>query len=76
MAYLDDLIARREAIAAELAAGETPAGQSFRQPTIIVDGEEVDTTRYVQLLYFELDQIEARLAVAGGPWEVSSRGTT
>ena len=74
--YLDDLITRRDAIAAELAAGETPAGQSLRQPTVVIDGEEVATDRYVQRLYAELEQIEARLAMAGGPWEVESKGET
>ena len=74
MSYLDDLLTRRNAIAAELAAGQTPAGQSFRQPTLQIDGEAVDTDRYVQRLYVELQAIEARLSAAGGAWEVVSEG--
>lgn len=73
---LENLTTRRNAICAELAAGETPSGQSFRQPTLSIDGEVVNTDAYVDRLYRELEMIEKRMAAIGGSWEVIAEGTT
>ena len=73
---LENLTTRRNAICAELAAGETPGGQSFRQPTLSIDGETVNTDAYVDRLYRELGQINMALSTIGGPWEVIAEGTT
>lgn len=66
MAFVDDLKTRRDAIGAELAAGETPNGQSFRQPTLSLDGETVDTDGYVDRLYRELDRLNEQIDRAEG----------
>ena len=57
-----NLMTRRAAIAAELAAGQTPDGQSFRKPNISVDGESRDSVGYVKSLREELKDINALLA--------------
>ena len=72
MAAADDLITRRNAIAAELAKGETPDGQSFRHPSISVDGESIATVEYVRSLYDELKSIGEVLAGLEGGFEVES----
>lgn len=57
-----NLLTRRAAIAAELAAGETPDGQSFRKPNISIDGESRDTVGYVRALREELKGLNELLA--------------
>jgi hypothetical protein len=74
--YLQNLIARRDAIAAELAAGQTPDGQSFRHPSVQIDGETVATDAYVERLYHELAHIEQRIVAAQGPFEAPSGAVT
>ncbi len=71
---LENLITRRDAIGAELAAGETPDGQSFRHPSISVDGESVPTVQYVESLTRQLKLLREEIGNAGGGWEVVSRG--
>lgn len=81
----ENLLTRRNAIGAELAAGETPDGQSFRKPNLSFDGESRDTVGYVRSLMDELKAINELLAdpMTGvtdasdvGPFEVISEGDT
>jgi hypothetical protein len=66
---LDNLIARRTAIYAELAA-LNPAAAGGR-PNIDGGGMgTVDHQAYKKGLYDELIQINEQIAVAQGPWEV------
>ncbi len=74
MALIDDLVTRRDAIGAELAAGETPDGQSFRHPSISVDGESVPTVAYKDSLLRELKSLREEIGNAGGGFEIVSRG--
>ncbi len=71
---LENLITRRDAIGAELAAGETPDGQSFRFPSINVDGESVATVEYVKSLMDQLKLLREEIGQAGGGFEVVSQG--
>jgi len=73
---LENLQTRRSAILAELAAGETPAGDSLRKPTYDIDGQSVNWDEYRRSLYDELSRIDALIASLGGPVEVQSEGTT
>jgi len=61
----DNLLTRYAAICDELAAGQTPAGQSFRQPDMSVDGESAAMVAYRTSLLAELQQITAILAGMG-----------
>lgn len=72
--YLENMTARRDAIAAELAAGQTPDGQSFRKMTISVDGEEIKRDQYVQRLYSELKELQSLINQAIEPYEVVDTG--
>ncbi len=74
--YLDNLKTRRDAIAAELAAGQTGDGQKFTQPSINIDGETMDTDKYVQRLYDELERLEKLIARQEGAWQVKSIAQT
>ena len=71
---LENLITRRDAIGAELAAGETPDGQSFRTPSINVDGESVPTVEYMRSLMDQLKLLREEIGSSGGGFEVISRG--
>ncbi|QDT41067.1 hypothetical protein Pan241w_11260 [Gimesia alba] len=66
----ENLQTRYNAIAAILAAGQTPDGQSLSNVTVNIDGEQQDTDKYVQRLYDELARINEALghaAASGGP---------
>lgn len=84
MSVSDDLAnlqTRRAAICAELAAGQTPDGQSFRKPVLSIDGESVDTVGYKRALYEELKMIREELQAMeasdeANAWEDVSEGTT
>ena len=75
MSLRDDLIIRRDAIGAELAAGETPDGQSFRHPSISVDGESVPTVAYMESLTRQLKLLREEIGHADGGFEIISRGS-
>lgn len=62
MAYLDDLIAARDRIAAELAAGDIA-------PAYSIDGQAVDWTAYRRALLEELKEYTELIKEAGGPVE-------
>lgn len=85
--FRENLLTRRNAIAAELAAGETPDGQSFRKPNLSIDGESRDTAGYVRQLNDELKSLNALLAdpmssidsdsdLGTGPFEIVTYGDT
>ncbi len=76
--FLENLTARRNAIAAELAAlTATTAGG---KPNASATG--IDHVGYKMGLYRELEEIEKRIAAAGGsitdngPWEEMTIGVT
>ena len=73
---LENLQTRRSAILAELAAGETPGGDSLRKPSYSIDGQSVDWSDYRRSLYDELREIDRLIATTGGPVEVQSEATT
>jgi len=68
---IENLLARRAAILAELAAGE-----NLDKPTYSKDGQSVDWAGYKRGLYEELESIEARIAAVQGPFEADSRGVS
>jgi len=72
----ENLKTRRSAILSELAAGQTPTGNSFRKPTYSIDGQTVSWDRYRTSLYEELKTIERLIAATQGPVEVQSEATT
>lgn len=76
MSDLENLQTRRSAILAELAAGETPAGDSLRKPSYSIDGQAVEWNDYRRSLYEELREIDRLLASVTGPVEVQSEATT
>lgn len=71
---LENLIARRSSILAELAA-ITPAS-SGGKPTYSIDGQNVDHTSYRRSLYEELAAIDRQLVALQGPFEDRCRGVT
>ena len=73
---LENLQTRRSAILSELAAGETPSGESLRKPSYSIDGQSVSWDQYRKSLYDELTQIDRLIATLGGPVEVQSEATT
>lgn len=74
MADIDNLVARRSAVLAELAALDpTKAGGL---PNILNGGVVVDHSKYKNDLYAELDRLNAMITAFEGPWEVVSKGVT
>ena len=71
---VDNLLARRASILAELAA-ITPAS-SGGKPTYSLDGQNVDHTHYRLSLYDELAAIDRQLVTLQGPFEERSQGDT
>lgn len=69
MTDLENLLTRRSAILAELAAGPS-------KPNYTVDGQSVAWNEYRRSLLDELTMLNAQIAVAEGPWEIETRGTT
>ena len=69
---LDNIKTRRSAILAELVAGTTPAGESFRQPDIALDGQNVPMVAYRLSLLAELKQLNELIAALEGPIEIES----
>lgn len=69
---LENLISRRNAIGAELAAlsASTPGGL----PNASGPGANVDHRGYKQSLYDELKEINQRIAAAEGPFEIETFG--
>ncbi len=71
---LDNLIARRSAVYAELAA-LTPAANGGK-PTYSIDGQSVDHVGYRKSLLEEIQILNALIAAAQGPFEVIDRAVT
>lgn len=64
-----NLQSRYDAIAAILAAGQTPDGQSLNKINVSIEGEVIPTNEYVDRLYREMAQLRAEMesaAAAGG----------
>jgi hypothetical protein len=66
---LENLLTRRSAILAELAAGPS-------KPSYTIDGQSVDWNGYRSSLLNELTMLNGQIAAAEGPWEIESRGMT
>ena len=73
---LENLQARRSAVLAELAAGQTSAGDNLRKPSYSIDGQAVDWNAYRRSLYDELREIDRLMATLEGPIEAQSEATT
>lgn len=80
MSAQTDLETRRDAITAQLAAGQTTDGQSFGKMNLNIEGQEIKTSEYVMRLYDELTKITETLEKlysspahnSGIPWEITS----
>ena len=71
---LENLLARRANILAELAAMSSDS--SGGKPSYSLDGQQVDHVRYRMSLYEELEAIDRRLTSLQGPVEDRGRGIT
>lgn len=69
---LENLITRRDAIGAELAAMSSATAGGL--PNASKSG--VDHQTYKMNLYRELEEIEKRIAASQGPFEIVSEGVT
>lgn len=74
MTVAPELLARRSAILAELAA-LSPASPGGK-PSYQIDGQSVDHTAYRLSLYQELEQLHRLIAQAEPPREQTERGIT
>jgi hypothetical protein len=71
---LDNLLARRSNILAELAL--LSANSSGGKPTYSLDGQQVDHTQYRLSLYEELAALDRQLTSLEGPFEARGRAVT
>ena len=67
---LENLKTRRTAIYTELS--ELDATRAGGKPNAGGSGNTIDHVGYKRSLYDELDRINAQIAAAEGPWEVTS----
>lgn len=67
---LENLLARRDAITAELAAMSVTAAGG--QPTYSIEGQSVQHTEYRLSLYEELNRLNLTLGQADGKFDITS----
>ena len=74
MADIDNLVARRTAVLAEIAALDSTKAGGL--PDVQGGGVAIQHQAYKNGLYEELERLNAMITAFEGPWEVVSKGVT